>query len=464
MTTKIIPLFLALLLQSTFTSLYAQNVLSVQQAMELGDKNYPALKSKALLVQSSEQAVSLSRREYLPNLVLSGQQVYGTINGQNGPLSSFGGFGVASSGLPLAEQNWNAAFGALYLANMNWEVFSFGRARGRIEVANASLNVSERDLLQERFQHQVKVAASYLNVLGAHRLANSQRKNLERAQTIQRSIVARAKSGLVPGVDSTFANAEVANAKISLIRALDLQQEEQEKLAFLMGSSSDFQVDTTFISRSPGASTADSISSSHPILNFYQSRVDQSNAQLRLSKRSYYPSLNVVGIFQTRASGFEPGYVADQTLFTKNYVDGISPTRSNYLVGLGLVWNLTTILRTSSQVKSVSFANLAYQSDLDLAKQQLNMQSRIADTKFSNALQILREAPIQVQSATDAYVQKNTLYRNGLTTLVDVSQILFALNRAETDRDIAYINVWQALLLKAAATGDISIFTNELNR
>jgi len=145
-------------------------------------------------------------------------------------------------------------------------------------------------------------------------------------------------------------------------------------------------------------------------------------------------------------------------------VDGISPSRSNYLVGVGLIWNLTSILRTSAQVKSVSFANLAYQSDLDLAKQQLNMQSRIADTKFSNALQILREAPIQVQSATDAYIQKNTLYRNGLTTLVDVSQILFALNRAETDRDIAYINVWQALLLKAAATGDISIFTNELNR
>src|SRR5690349_4150062 len=120
MTTKFKPLFLALMILSVFTPLVAQDLLTVQQAMELGDKNYPALKSKALLVQSSEEAVSLSRREYLPNLVLSGQQVYGTINGQNGPLAGFGGFGVSSSGLPLPEQNWNAAFGALYLANINW--------------------------------------------------------------------------------------------------------------------------------------------------------------------------------------------------------------------------------------------------------------------------------------------------------------------------------------------------------
>jgi outer membrane protein TolC len=457
-------LILVWMLTSGIAKLYGQERLTLEQAIELGDKNYGSLKSKSFQVQSAEQAVNLSKRDYLPNVVLSGQQVYGTINGQNGPLSGFGGFGVASSGLPLAEQNWNAAFGALYLANMNWEVFSFGRTRGRIEVANANLNVSESDLSQEKFQHQIRVAASYLNVLGAQRLVNSQRKNLQRAQTIQNSIAARARGGLVAGVDSTFANAEVANAKIALLRALDLQQAEEENLAFLIGATdSDFQLDSTFVVKAPTLTT-DTVSVQHPILNFYQSRVDQSNAQLRLSRRSYYPSLNLVGIYQTRASGFKSGYIADQTAFSKNYVDGISPTRSNYLLGVGLIWNLTTILRTSAQVKSVSYSNLAAQADLDLVKQQLNTQSRIAETKLSNALQVLQEAPIQVQSATDAYVQKNTLYRNGLTTLVDVSQILFALRRAEVDRDIAFINVWQALLLKAAAVGDITVFTNELNR
>ena len=85
----------------------------------------------------------------------------------------------------------------------------------------------------------MRVSASYLNALAARQLANAQQKNFLRAQTIQRSIVARAKSGLVAGVDSALANAEVANAKIALLRALDLQQEEEKRLALLIGNAVD---------------------------------------------------------------------------------------------------------------------------------------------------------------------------------------------------------------------------------
>jgi len=58
-------------------------------------------------------------------------------------------------------------------------------------------------------------------------------------------------------------------------------------------------------------------------------------------------------------------------------------------------------------------------------------------------------------------LQRSVLYKNGLTTLVDLTQALFALNKAETDRDIAYTNVWQALLIKSAAMGDYNLFINE---
>jgi hypothetical protein len=59
-------------------------------------------------------------------------------------------------------------------------------------------------------------------------------------------------------------------------------------------------------------------------------------------------------------------------------------------------------------------------------------------------------------------LQKSVLYKNGLTNIVDVTQALYALNRAETDRDIADNNVWQALLLKAAASGDFGLFVNNV--
>ena len=66
-----------------------------------------------------------------------------------------------------------------------------------------------------------------------------------------------------------------------------------------------------------------------------------------------------------------------------------------------------------------------------------------------------------MKAASDAYIQKSVLYKNGLRNMVDITQSLYALNRAETDRAIANKNVWQALLLKAAASGDFDLLMNE---
>jgi outer membrane protein TolC len=445
--------------------LNAQQVLSLKDALASGVQNYGSIKSKKYVVEASSFSRAQAKRDYLPNLVLSGQQVYGTINGQNGPLYGFGGFGVASSGLPLNEQNWNAAFGALYLANVNWEFFTFGKARGRINVAQANLSVTERDYEQELFQHQVRIAAAYLNVLATQRLALAQQKNLNRALVFERSVSARAKTGLIAGVDSSLANAEVSNAKIALIKALDLQQEETKKLAVLTGQFDlDIVLDSSMVSRVPIANQQreSTVDAAHPLLSFYRSRVDLSAEQTRLFRKNGLPSLTLFGVFQQRASGFDASYVQDQTAFSQRYSDGVTPTRGNYLIGVGLAWNITSLTRASAQSKAQNAITLANQSDLELANQQLSAQLSIADSKYANALRIFNEAPIQVYAASNAYNQKNVLYKNGLTNIVEVTQTLYALNRAETDRDLAYINVWQALLLKAAATGDLSLFTNEL--
>lgn len=455
---------LALILCAGYTS--AQEILTMRQALDLAVKNYGSIKARAYQVEASKNSLSQSRRDYLPNVVLSTQQVYGTVNGQNGPLYGFGGYAVSSSGLPLKTQNWNAGFGALYLANVNWEFFSFGRTSARIRVANANVGISEADLAQEQFQHQVRVASAYLNALGSQRLMATQQKNLQRAQVIQTAIIARAKGGLTAGVDSAQANAEVAAAKIALIRAADQQTEQERNLAFLIGLGSEkFRLDTAFVADVPALVQKDSVPPAlHPTLRFYQSRYALTAEQMRLGRASYFPSINLVGIFQTRASGFAQTYAQDQSAFTNDYAAGIKPTISNYLVGVGLVWNLTNIYRTQAQVRSLKYSSLASETELQLAKEQLSTQSQIADSKYSHALEAQEQAPIQVNSANIAYTQRTALYKNGLTTLVDVTQALYTLNRAESDRDIAYINVWQALLLKAAATGDLEVFTDQLTR
>ncbi|PBQ34726.1 transporter [Sphingobacteriaceae bacterium] len=457
--------FVSLLLSLLFFSpaLAQKQTLTLKDALQKGLENYGSVKAKENYAQASKASVQQSKRDYLPNLVLSAQQDYGTINGQNGPLYGFGGFGVASSGLPLATQNWNAAYGALYLANVNWEFFTFGRTRQRIKISEEALRRDENDLAQEQFQHQVRVASAYLNLIAAQRITRSQQKNLERAIVFKNNAVTRAKNGLIAGVDSSLAAAEVSSARIALTRAKDAEQEQAGRLAVLTGLTfSDFVLDTNLVSRVPSGAAA-SGSKQHPVLNFYQSRIDLGNTQASYYRRFYFPTFSLFGVVQERGSGFEAGYTTNQTAFTKDYASGVKPVRGNYLLGVGLNWNLTTIVRNSAQVKSQKFMVEALQNEYDLANQQLKMQDALSDAKMKNALDNYAEAPVQVKAASDAYLQKTTLYKNGLATMVEVTQTLYTLNRAETDRDIAFTNVWQALVLKAAATGDITLLTNELH-
>ena len=448
-----------------YHSLSAQT-LNMKEAVNTALTNYGTLKAKSNYVNASKESVKQSKREYLPNLTLSAQQDYGTINGVNGPLGAIGGgLNTASSGPALAQQNWNAAFGALYLSNINWDFYTFGRIRERINVSKAVLKRDENDLGQEIFQHEIRVSSAYLNLLAAQRLTRSQQKNLERAIIFKNNAAIRAANGLIAGVDSSLANAEVSSAKIALTKAIDLQQEQANKLGILMGvSSTGFTVDTASINHVPQSilinDTAANLST-HPLLQFYKNRVEVSNQQVNYYKKLAYPTLSLIGVMQGRGSGFSSEYINNQNAFTHNYGDGINPTRGNYLVGVGLTWNLTTILRNTPQVRAQRYTSAGLQNEYEQVDQQLHAQLVLAESKIRNAMDNYNEAPVQVKAAGQAYLQKSTLYKNGLTTIVDLTQALYALNRAETDRDIAYTNVWQALLLKAAATGDYNIFINE---
>jgi outer membrane protein TolC len=455
--------FLIILSFLLFGQKIQAQTLTLSDAIATAKNNYGTLKSKANYVNASRATVRQSEKEYLPNLNLSLQQDYGTVNGQNGPLYGLGGLGVASSGLPLGNQNWNAAFGALYLTNVNWDFFAFGRAKERIGVAKSTVVRDESDLDQEMFQHEVRVAGAYLNLLAAQRLTRSWQNNLIRAAALKNVVVTRAKNGLIAGVDSSLANAEVSSAKIAITRARDFEQEQANRLAILMGvEQQTFILDTLFIAKIP-ISFSDSIHDSnpnHPLLKYYSNRIALSNQQAKYFQTLSYPVFSAFGVFQTRGSGFNSNYAQDQGAYTQSYYNGVKPVRSNYLIGLGVVWNLTSVLRVRHQVLSQKFVSNAMQNEYDLVNQQIKNQLLLSNNKIKNALDNYQEAPIQIKSASDAYIQKSTLYKNGLSNIVDFTQALYVLNRAETDRDIAYSNVWQALLLKAAAAGDFRIFTS----
>ncbi len=440
-------------------------VLTLKEAVQTALNNYGTIKAKTNYLKASQAAAKGASSEYLPDLGIGAQQVYGTANGIFGPIYASRVLSAGSSGPLFPKQTWNSSFGALYVASVNWDFFTFGRVRKQTEVAEAEVARSGEDLEQEKFQHEVRVAAAYLNLLIAQKLRISQEKNLDRASTLRAVVVNRAKNGLNPGVDSSLANAEVSSAKIALFNAIDFEQEQANQLAVLLGiPSQQFILDTLFVNRIPASVTASTTvqEDMHPVLKFYKSRINVSREQEKYFGRFKYPVFSLFGVMQGRGSGFDDDYsVFNPDAFSKNYWNGVKPTRTNYLLGVAATWNLTSLLRVRHQVASQRWTSEGLQNEYDLVNEQIKAQLSLSDQKITNAVANYREAPVQMKAASDAYLQKSVLYSNGLATIVDVTQALFTLNRAETDRDISINNVWQALLLKAAASGDFNLFINE---
>ena len=442
--------------------------LTMKQAVQNALNNYGTIRAKANYVKAAQANVREVKREYLPDINFSLSQDYGTVASNYGPYAAYKASPVSSSGPVLATQNWNAAFGALYMTNVNWDFFQFGKYKEKTMVAQRALDLNLGDLDQERFEQSVRVSAAYLNLIAAQKLIISQQKNLDRAVAFQTVVTARAKSGLNPGVDSSLANAEVSSARIALTNAIENEQEQANALAQLMQvtapDSNNFALDSGFVMRVPASlnnAPAQPLKN-HPLLKFFQERIDVSNEQARYLKTQQYPVFSVFGMGQDRGTGFYSNYGAANTnAYTQNYLKGVSFNTGNYLIGVGVFWNLTSPFRIHEQVAAQQWTSAGLQEEYGLISQELQAQTVLADSRIRNALANYNEAPVQVKAASDAYIQKETLYKNGLATIVDVTTAAFILNQAETQRDVIDTNVWQALLYKAASTGDFGLFINE---
>lgn len=437
--------------------------LALPEAVETGVQQYQSIQAKRSYLHASEALTRNARNEYLPNVIAAVQQAYGTVNGQFGPLGAVGVLGVASAGPSYSDQRWNAAFGALYIISANWEVYTFGRVRARIDLAKAQVHRDSADLEQEEFVQRVRISGAYLNLLVAQQFLRNGRSNLERAEAVQRTVRARTKTGLNPGVDSSLANAELSRARLSLIELRTNEQQVRNQLAQLLNvAPTEFVLDSTLLGKSPQTLNAAVAVADNPQVKFYQARIGQAEQAARVAHRSIMPGISLFGVYQARASGFDYNYTPEfPERYSSRYSDGVDPSRYNYVAGVSFSWNLISPFKVRQQARAQQFVAEGYRHEYDQVRVQLEDQLILADQRLVNSLQSLQEAPLQYDAASDAYTQKNVLYKNGLTTIVDLQQAMYALNRAEIDRSVAYVNVWQALLLKAAASGDFTLFINQ---
>lgn len=421
----------------------------------MAEANYPLLKSKHHETDAAQKGISVSKHTLVPSLDIGYQANLATANNITGMF--YPADMIPMTGPVFQNNNYNAAFGSAASLLLNWQPLTFGSRTADVRLATAEASVRSADFQNELFKHKVTVISTYLDVLLAKELLLVRQKNLERTEFDLNQSRVLVAAGLRPGVDTALFQSELSKAKIDLINARKNLQAGQISMSQVLVNDSSFQLtDTLPLNKAPApiimsASTREL----HPLIVLSQSELDWSRSKEQVLNKNWLPKLNVWATGFARGSGIYP----DGTIKT---ADGLGLSKYNYGLGFQIAFPILKFSETRLQLQQQHFLSQSREDLLNQASLELSKQESISDLNLESALEMVRETPVQFESASYAFNALQIRYNTGLVNFADLIQSQYALVKAETDLKESYWESWKALLYKAAVGGNLNIFLNEL--
>jgi adhesin transport system outer membrane protein len=438
-------------------------------------KNDPALSLKTLLSQVDQHAPTLltdsagiaitraqateTHNNWLPNLRLNYQSDIGTNNNVAGP---YFGFGIIPSDSKVrTESNTSTVSANVGVAALDWEIYNFGSYGAQNKVANSDVQVQQNQFARSKYDLQAYTIGNYLQLLRLHDLLGIQARNIQRNVEIRRSIQSLAKSGVRAGVDTSISEAELSKARLNYIELANQEKQVQLQLSLVSGLPyqsivPDTTAEMALINQTPAAQdlTADTLN--HPLISYYRSIYQNSLQRENMVKKSYNPKVFL------EAAAWGRGSSVDANDNFRPLSTGFGFDRNNYLVGIGVSYNLFDIRRRQLKLRTQKAATSYNAQKLYEQKKMLSINASQADVELETARQRLQEIPNQLRAANDGYRQKLSLYKNGLTDIIELNAALNILYRAETDYAQAKFSYSGALFQKAVTDNQVNTVLNLL--
>jgi adhesin transport system outer membrane protein len=413
--------------------------------------------SAAILIRQSQAAEV--RNNWLPNLTLNYQADVGSSNNLIGPYFGFGVIPSSTSGVHNTNVT-TAASTNLGIAALDWEIYNFGKYGAENKVANSDITVEQNQFARSKYNLQAYTISNYLQLLRLQDFLGIQYRNIQRTQEIMRSIRSLAKSGVKAGVDTSIAEAELSKARLNYIELNNQLKQVQLQLSAVTSIPyqsivPDTTVEMTLINQ-PTAYLFPADTANHPLINYYRSLYENSIQREDLVKKQYNPKISLEAAAWGRGSSIDAN---DQY---NSLSTGYGFQRSDYLVGLGISYNLFDLRRKQLKLRTQKASTDYAIKKLREQKELLDISASQADVEMQTALNRLKEIPNQLNAANASYRQQLSLYRNGLSNIVDLDAALNILYRAETDYMQAKYDYSNALFQKAITENQVNTVLNLL--
>ena len=427
--------------------------LTLDQAVDFALANYPAVRASIERALASKEGVSLSRTSYLPRTDLLWQSNRATRNNIFGLLLPQSVVPpISGPALPGTSDRgaWGSAAGIL----LSWEPFDFGYRGATVDVAKAAQNRANAELSLTRLDVAAAVGDAFFRLAAAQQQVKAAQADVDRRQVLATSVHALVKEELRPGADASRADAELAAAKIQLIRAQELELESEATFAELLGiAGTTVAIDASgILNMTAEALPSEPTLASHPAAQVADSAIVQVQAREKVLSKSYYPHFNLQGSFSGRGSG------ANNDGSFGSGTDGLALTRRNWAAGLTVTFSALDFPALYYKKQIEQSNERAQRAEYEKTLQNLTAQLKRANAACESAVLVSQNTPIELDAARLGETQATARYKAALAPIVEVAEAQRLLLQAEIEDKIARLTIWRAMLGEALAQGDLQPF------
>ncbi|QQT25546.1 TolC family protein [Sphingobacterium spiritivorum] len=423
------------------------------------EENYPGVSVRTSAIAAAKFNQRAVKGNMLPQINAQAQNTYGTYEGSAGAFFPQAGFfNVSGSAVPLDGSSVAAnTFGS---ATIQWEVFSFGKLGKQNEAAGALYHksVSEKDAYVLNLKKTL--SERYIILLYNNAKLQWAEKNAERLNDIRKVTAAMSASGLRPAADSLLASSSYVQAMGEHDKWQGFEKAAYIKLLELYGN------DTINYTASANRfenmaenrfGKSKIINVSHPVLDALDKQSEYYMLSGEAQERSSLPSINLLGGYAYRGTGINPNGAVSGA-----WKDGFNNTTSNFLAGIGITWNLTSL--HTNRMKGQQLFKEAESTRFLHAQYEQAMQADLSasQAKIIQQYSQLQKTKLAVQQSQDAYHMYRARYKSGLITLSELLQIRILLEQAENAHIEASRDYWVLLVYEAELTADFDFLFNNL--
>jgi outer membrane protein len=430
--------------------------LTLNDAIQLALKNYPAITESRARAQAAEEGVGLARTAYLPRLDMIWQENRGTTNNVFGLLLPqsviFSMTGPVLGTRSLTDSVWGSAAGVL----LSWDAVDFGQRKAAVDIAKAQTSLAKQQTALTELDVAAAAADAFLTVLAADEGVRATHANVDRLEVFGGSVRTLVENQLRPGADQSRSDAELAVARNQLSRAVQIAEVARASLAEAIGAAgASLELSPGPLASIPELTATPLDTKSHPAALAGQAAVDVVRARERSLDRAYFPKITVQSIFAARGTGAEaPG--------VPSFGNGLWLQVPNWAIGATVTFPALDLFSINARKRVEAQNQLAEQAHYNRTIQTLTAQDAKARALMKAAIDIARNTPIEREAATAGESQARARYQNGLANVTEVAEAQRLLAQAEADDAVARLGVWRALLASAQAHGDLRPFLDKI--